>query len=110
MIVGVIVGVTVGVLVISSIISILVPFSLTIVIKILPLPIFFSTFSIFPGTTDSKEITLIGANSEADIIYGSHLNPLPLLLYFTNDNNEGEGETDRDIDGVTEGDCVIVTV
>ena len=75
-----------------------------------PPPIFFSTFSSFPGTTDSKETTLIGASSEAGIMYGSHLNPLPLLLYLTKDNKEGEGETDNDIDGVTEGDCVTVAV
>ena len=58
MTVGVIVGVTVGVGV-NPITSILVPSSLTIVIAIDPLPIYFSFLFNFPEISGFKETTFI---------------------------------------------------
>ena len=109
MTVGVIVGVTVGVGV-NPTNSILVPSSLTIVIAIDPVPMYFSPLFSFPEISGTKETTSSCGSSAPETIYGSHLDPLPLLLYLTRDNAEREGVGEIDTEGVTDGDCVTVAV
>ena len=109
-IVGVTVGVVVGIGVNALGTTILVPSCLTIVVVIAPPFIFFLYVISFPANIESKEITFIEASSVAGSMYGSHCVPFPSLLYFSRENDDGDGETAGVIDGVIDGDGVTVDV